>query len=146
MCRQENKSRAPKSILLFSPFEAHLNQFRYLKIAVTPKQWKRNYFSLLFFRDNRKLSGSDNSSTSPLQSPSKSAPPGNLIGKCRICRKNITLEEKHHVCSNCHQLVCDDCSSYSSRDESKVRNEPNYRILIYCAILWNQWRELGSGL
>lgn len=41
-------------------------------------------------------------------------------GLCRICRKVIMKNESAHRCSNCHELVCDDCSSYSSREESKV--------------------------
>lgn len=41
-------------------------------------------------------------------------------GQCRICRKVIMKNEQSHRCSNCQELVCDDCSSYSSREESKV--------------------------
>lgn len=41
-------------------------------------------------------------------------------GFCRICRKVIMKNETSHRCSNCQELVCDDCSSYSSREESKV--------------------------
>ncbi|KAH9413896.1 hypothetical protein DERP_009495 [Dermatophagoides pteronyssinus] len=40
-------------------------------------------------------------------------------GFCRICRKVIMKNETSHRCSNCQELVCDDCSSYSSREESK---------------------------
>lgn len=41
-------------------------------------------------------------------------------GQCRICRKIIMRNESAHRCSNCQELVCDDCSSYSAREESKV--------------------------
>lgn len=39
---------------------------------------------------------------------------------CRICRKPLTGDEKCHICTSCTQPVCDDCSSYSCRDETKV--------------------------
>ncbi|KAG9508915.1 Rab-3-interacting molecule unc-10, partial [Fragariocoptes setiger] len=40
-----------------------------------------------------------------------------IIGSCRICRKNILANEKCHTCCNCSQFVCEDCSSYSSIDK-----------------------------
>lgn len=64
--------------------------------------------------------------TSPLDSPqfdhhsSKELTRHNSIGQCRICRKRISNDENYyHICSNCGQYVCDDCSSYSSRDQTK---------------------------
>lgn len=55
-------------------------------------------------------------------------------GLCRICRKVIMKDESGaHRCSNCHELVCDDCSSYSSREESK------YWMCSFC-------RRRGSSL
>jgi len=42
---------------------------------------------------------------------------------CRICRKHLasgspTLSsEPVHLCSNCQQLICDDCASYSVTDK-----------------------------
>lgn len=47
-------------------------------------------------------------------------------GFCRICRKVIMKNETSHRCSNCQELVCDDCSSYSSREESKVCDKSKY--------------------
>lgn len=41
---------------------------------------------------------------------------------CRICRKKIMMGETCHYCDSCNKAVCDDCSSYSDRNEAKVSN------------------------
>ena len=52
-------------------------------------------------------------------------------GYCRICRKVIMKDESGaHRCSNCQQLVCDDCSSYSSREESKVNEISSFTFYL----------------
>ena len=42
------------------------------------------------------------------------------LGNCRTCLKRIKLEEEYHFCDNCTQIVCEDCSSYSGKNEGKV--------------------------
>lgn len=65
---------------------------------------------------------------------SSAAMSADATGLCRICRKVIMKDESGaHRCSNCHELVCDDCSSYSSREESK------YWMCSFC-------RRRGSSL
>ncbi|RWS12665.1 hypothetical protein B4U79_15409, partial [Dinothrombium tinctorium] len=57
----------------------------------------------------------------PLESPSSSSNVSNTpsIGLCRICRKTILVGESCHFCDSCSQPVCEDCSSYTKRDERK---------------------------
>lgn len=58
-------------------------------------------------------------------------------GFCRICRKVIMKDESAHRCSNCAELVCDDCSSYSARDESKVCLQSIIVIVINYSKCWS---------
>ena len=72
-------------------------------------------------------------------------------GFCRICRKVIMKNETSHRCSNCQELVCDDCSSYSSREESKVCLIINNHRKIFILFFQKYWmcsfcRRRGSHL
>ena len=42
------------------------------------------------------------------------------LGTCRICRKHVKADEEFHYCDNCKKIICEDCSSYSSKIEVKV--------------------------
>ena len=45
------------------------------------------------------------------------------LGNCRTCLKRIKENEEHHYCDNCSQIICEDCSSYSSKHQAKVSSK-----------------------
>lgn len=66
---------------------------------------------------------------SPLESPSSSSCASgtntsttspSLIGCCRVCRKQIEINENHYYCDTCNQPVCEDCSSYTNVSDGDV--------------------------
>lgn len=85
--------------------------------------------------------------------PVEEESPNKTMGNCRICRKLIQEDESFHTCSNCHQYVCDDCSSYSSRDDTKVivafKCEQTFnKVILSCFQYWmcSFCRRRGSHL
>lgn len=57
--------------------------------------------------------------TQPTAAAQKTEPgkPTSRAGACRVCLKVLQPDEKTRTCSTCTQKVCDDCHSYSGKDE-----------------------------
>ena len=47
--------------------------------------------------------------------------------RCKVCFKNIAVNEFFRVCSGCVRKVCEDCSaSYTNKDEPEVNFFPTF--------------------
>lgn len=57
--------------------------------------------------------------TQPAAQKSEPGKPTSRAGACRVCLKVLQPDEKTRTCSTCTQKVCDDCHSYSGKDEKE---------------------------
>ncbi|KAL1128978.1 hypothetical protein AAG570_013512 [Ranatra chinensis] len=49
----------------------------------------------------------------------KQGQPVSRAGACRVCLKCFKPDDYSNTCGECQQKVCEDCASYSKRDENE---------------------------